>query len=156
MLSPQIFFALNLVFNGIMWALFTRALALGTSTTQVSILNTSSNFMITAVLGFLIFSESLPPLWFLGAALLVAGNVIIGRRDEGDEKLGDYDALEQDRAETGTGRYTEDARETLAGGSMELDENMELERKRKEEEDDILNLGSDNDEEISPPAERLV
>ncbi|KAG9235825.1 hypothetical protein BJ875DRAFT_256061 [Amylocarpus encephaloides] len=75
-----IFFSLNLIFNGIMWALFTKALARGTSTTQVSILNTSSNFMLTAVLGWLIFSESLPPLWFLGAALLVAGNVIIGRR----------------------------------------------------------------------------
>ncbi|KAH8894112.1 hypothetical protein GQ53DRAFT_744883 [Thozetella sp. PMI_491] len=77
------FFGLNLVFNGIMWTLFTQALARGNSTTQVSIMNTSSNFFITAILGFAIFSESLPPLWWLGAALLVAGNVIIGRKDEG-------------------------------------------------------------------------
>ncbi|KAI9051658.1 hypothetical protein LZ554_004700 [Drepanopeziza brunnea f. sp. 'monogermtubi'] len=70
-----LFFALNLIFNGIMWTLFTKALARGTSTTQVSILNTSANFMLTAVLGWVIFSESLPPLWFLGAALLVAGNI---------------------------------------------------------------------------------
>lgn len=40
--------------------------------------------MITAFLGLAIFSESLPPLWWLGAALLVAGNVIIGRKDEGE------------------------------------------------------------------------
>jgi drug/metabolite transporter (DMT)-like permease len=66
-----------------MWTLFTQALAKGNSTTQVSIMNTSTNFMITALLGFAIFSESLPPLWWLGAALLVAGNVIIGRKDEG-------------------------------------------------------------------------
>lgn len=65
-----------------MWTLFTTALARGTSTTQVSIMNTSTNFVITAVLGFLIFSESLPPMWWAGAALLVAGNVIIGRKDE--------------------------------------------------------------------------
>lgn len=45
-------------------------------------MNTSSNFFITAVLGSAIFSESLPPLWWLGAAMLVAGNVIIGRKDE--------------------------------------------------------------------------
>ncbi|KAI1877098.1 uncharacterized protein JN550_001170 [Neoarthrinium moseri] len=77
-----IFFGLNLVFNGVMWTLFTKALARGTSTTQVSIMNTSSNFMITAILGFMIFSESLPPLWWVGAAMLVAGNVIIGRKDE--------------------------------------------------------------------------
>ncbi|KAK8090601.1 hypothetical protein PG994_000106 [Apiospora phragmitis] len=78
-----IFFGLNLVFNGVMWTLFTKALACGSSTTQVSIMNTSANFVITAVLGFAIFAESLPPLWWLGAALLVAGNVIIGRKDEG-------------------------------------------------------------------------
>lgn len=35
--------------------------------------------MITALSGFVIFAESLPPLWWLGAALLVVGNVIIGR-----------------------------------------------------------------------------
>ncbi|KND87883.1 hypothetical protein TOPH_07525 [Tolypocladium ophioglossoides CBS 100239] len=77
-----IFFALNLTFNGIMWRLFTAALAKGTSTTQVSIMNTSTNFVLTALLGLLIFSEALPPLWWAGAALLVAGNVIVGRKDE--------------------------------------------------------------------------
>ncbi|TIA14203.1 hypothetical protein D6C80_05840 [Aureobasidium pullulans] len=80
-----LFFVLNIVFNGIMWGLFTRALTLATSTTRVSVINTSANFMITAVLGFLIFSETLPGLWLLGAAMLVAGSVIIGRREEGKE-----------------------------------------------------------------------
>lgn len=45
-------------------------------------MNTSTNFMITALLGLVIFSESLPPLWWVGAAMLVAGNVIIGRKEE--------------------------------------------------------------------------
>ncbi|TLD31250.1 hypothetical protein PspLS_02806 [Pyricularia sp. CBS 133598] len=76
------FFGLNLVFNGVMWTLFTQALAKGNSTTQVSIMNTSSNFVLTALLGLAIFSESLPPLWWLGASMLVAGNVIIGHKDE--------------------------------------------------------------------------
>ncbi|KAF2682093.1 hypothetical protein K458DRAFT_308081 [Lentithecium fluviatile CBS 122367] len=78
-----LFFGLNLLFNAIMWGLFTRALTLATSTVRVSVINTSSNFMLTAVLGALIFSERLPRLWWLGAALLVAGSVIIGRREEG-------------------------------------------------------------------------
>ncbi|KAK4223767.1 hypothetical protein QBC38DRAFT_38855 [Podospora fimiseda] len=76
------FFGLNLIFNGVMWTLFTKALAKGNSTTQVSIMNTSFNFFITAILGFVIFSESLPPLWWLGASMLVVGNVIIGAKDE--------------------------------------------------------------------------
>ncbi|KAK1845945.1 transcription initiation factor iia small subunit [Colletotrichum chrysophilum] len=79
-----------------MWTLFTKALAKGSSTTQVSIMNTSSNFVITALLGLAIFSESLPPLWWLGAALLVAGNVIIGRKDEtAADKSADYAPVPQ-------------------------------------------------------------
>jgi hypothetical protein len=38
--------------------------------------------MVTAVLGALIFSEKLPGVWWLGAAMLVAGSVIIGMREE--------------------------------------------------------------------------
>jgi multidrug transporter EmrE-like cation transporter len=141
--NKQIFFGLNLVFNGIMWTLFTKALARGTSTTQVSILNTSSNFMITAVLGWMIFSESLPPLWFVGAALLVAGNVIIGRRDEGEEKgKGD----EQVRAENGEGSYgSEDREGLLIGEGLDDLEDLEVERKRKEEED-MLQLEEEEEE----------
>ncbi|KAL6710394.1 hypothetical protein ACN47E_009340 [Coniothyrium glycines] len=83
-----LFFGLNLVFNAIMWGLFTRALTLASSTVRVSIINTSANFIVTAVLSFLIFSESLPGLWWLGAALLVAGSVIIGMREESETKDG--------------------------------------------------------------------
>jgi len=74
-----------------MWALFTKALTRGNSTTQVSIINTSSNFVITAILGFAIFSEALPPLWWVGAAMLVAGNVVIGRKEEGDKQADNPD-----------------------------------------------------------------
>lgn len=42
--------------------------------------------MVTALLGLAIFGEKLPPLWWVGAAGLVVGNVVIGRREEGEEK----------------------------------------------------------------------
>lgn len=48
-------------------------------------MNTSTNFMVTAFLGMAIFSEKLPPLWWAGASLLVVGNVITGRKNDGDE-----------------------------------------------------------------------
>ncbi len=69
-----------------MWGLFTRALTLASSTVRVSIINTSANFIVTAVLSFIIFSENLPGLWWVGASLLVAGSVIIGRREEPEKK----------------------------------------------------------------------
>ncbi|KAM0298017.1 hypothetical protein ACHAPM_009301 [Fusarium culmorum] len=121
------FFVLNLTFNGVMWTLFTKALARGTSTTQVSILNTSTNFMVTAVLGALIFSEVLPPLWWAGAALLVAGNVIVGRKDE-----------------------TKDAgAAAVAEGPSYVPiptEDEEEQRRDEDEDEDIIDLGRVSDE----------
>nr|POE51776.1 hypothetical protein CFP56_25983 [Quercus suber] len=71
----QFFFLMNLAFNAVMWGLFTRALTLANGTVRVSVINTSANFALSAVLGALIFREGLP-------AMLVAGSVIIGRRDD--------------------------------------------------------------------------
>ncbi|KAI1422264.1 hypothetical protein F5Y12DRAFT_624624 [Xylaria sp. FL1777] len=94
------FFGLNILFNIIMWTLFTQALAKGNSTTQVSIMNTSTNFMISALLGLAIFAEALPPLWWVGATLLVAGNVILGRKDGSpDDPDADAGAEQSEAAE---------------------------------------------------------
>lgn len=68
-----------------MWALFTRALSLSPSAVHVNIINTAANFVITAILGALIFGERLPLLWWVGASLLITGSVIIGRREEKTE-----------------------------------------------------------------------
>ncbi|KAF8461392.1 hypothetical protein BDZ91DRAFT_699624 [Kalaharituber pfeilii] len=96
-----VFFGLNLGFNAVMWALFTAALAKGSSATKVSVVNTSANFLLTAFLGFLVFGEKLPGMWWFGATLLVGGNVVIGRRDkdEGVVKGDGYVALGQDERE---------------------------------------------------------
>ena len=76
------------------------------------------------MLGFLIFSESLPPLWFLGAALLVAGNVIIGRRDEGEDKDGEEEGA------------------LLVGEEVELDTGVEGTK-----DEDVVQLGDLEDED---------
>jgi drug/metabolite transporter (DMT)-like permease len=89
------FFGLNLLFNLAMWTLFTAALTRASSTTRVSIINVSANFFTTALLGLIIFGERLPPMWWAGAGLLAAGNVVIGRREEG-EKPGGTIGLERD------------------------------------------------------------
>ncbi|CEJ58824.1 hypothetical protein PEBR_24847 [Penicillium brasilianum] len=73
---------LNVLCNIIMWALFTRALTAGPSTTKVSITNTSANFLMTALLGMVIFKESVGGLWWLGAAMMGAGCILVGMREE--------------------------------------------------------------------------
>lgn len=82
------FFGMNLLFNLAMWTLFTAALTRADSTTRVSIVNVSSNFMVTALLGWAVFGEELKGLWWVGAAFLAVGNVIIGRREEGGKPGG--------------------------------------------------------------------
>ncbi|KAG5972402.1 hypothetical protein E4U58_006612 [Claviceps cyperi] len=121
-----IFFALNLTFNGIMWTLFTKALARGTSTTQVSVLNTGTNFVVTALLGLVIFSEALPPMWWAGAGLLVVGNVVVGRKDEAGRK------------EAG-----EEEEQSEAVPLMQnTDEDQDRDERREEAEDeDVADLG---------------
>ncbi|KAH7017733.1 hypothetical protein EDB80DRAFT_705810 [Ilyonectria destructans] len=116
------FFVLNLTFNGVMWTLFTKALARGTSTTQVSIINTSTNFMVTALLGFVIFSESLPPLWWAGAALLVVGNIVVGSKDESK----DASAAE--------------------GGYVPVPGDDEGQPERGDEDEDVIDLGRGSDD----------
>ncbi len=114
-----------------MWTLFTTALARGHSTTQVSIRNTSSNFVLTALLGLAIFSESLPPLWWLGAGLLVAGNVIVGRKDE-DKPVEDADDQAASEAESGSSSY--EPIPQAEGGAPEAVE-------KEDEDEDVLDLG---------------
>lgn len=120
-----IFFGLNIVFNIAMWALFTAALTRSSSTTRTSIVNVSSNFFITAILGAMIFGEKLPLLWWAGAGLLAAGNVVIGRREEGEKP----------------------------GGTIGLDETVEgaeqAEHLLAEEEEDLMELRESFDDEGS-------
>ena len=112
-----------------MWALFTSALTRASSTTRVSIINTSSNFLITALLGLMIFSEKLPPLWWVGAAGLVVGNVVIGRREE--------EGIEHDKAEAVKGTQSE-------GESPVGQRYRDYETERDEVDDeDILELDTD-------------
>lgn len=93
--------------------------------------------MITAILGFIIFSESLPPLWFLGAALLVAGNVIIGRRDEESAEIVGAGATQVGAGAEPEGAYTD----VIDGQGESLE--LETEQPRQETDDDVLDLEFD-------------
>ena len=95
--------------------------------------------MITAVLGWLIFGEKLPPLFWLGASFLAAGNVVIGRREEG-EKPGGTIGLDETREEA----------EDLLGESREEVDLVEFEDDslRQVEEHARIRRGEDADDPI--------
>lgn len=127
-----------------MWTLFTTALARGNSTTQVSIMNTSSNFVLTAILGLVIFSESLPPLWWVGAAMLIAGNVIVGRKDEGEAPKCEAEA---DEPLPGDAGVVSGAEEVVAEPSSRVDGVGRAlraeEDEEKDDDEDVVDLGLD-------------
>ncbi|EDU42027.1 RhaT Permease metabolite transporter DMT superfamily [Pyrenophora tritici-repentis] len=135
----SLFFGMNLLFNAIMWGLFTRALTLASSTVRVSIINTSANFIVTAVLSFFIFRESLPGLWWLGAAMLVAGSVIIGMREETEKKsvvatTGEAPLLDRDTDAGADGYRDEDEGED----TVELDSVKDTQADESSDDDGVL------------------
>ncbi|KAF2258494.1 hypothetical protein CC78DRAFT_526209 [Lojkania enalia] len=138
-----LFFGLNLLFNAIMWGLFTRALTLASSTVRVSVINTSANFMITALLGAMIFSEALPGLWWLGAALLVAGSVIIGRREEVNKAgveatTGIEPLLEGDSRDGEPERFQDEDEDERREEGLELDSVQKSDSENSSDVDGIL------------------
>lgn len=132
------FFGLNIVFNIAMWALFTAALTRSNSTTRVSIVNVSSNFFVTAILGAMIFGEKLPLAWWLGAGLLAAGNVVIGRREEA-EKPGGTIGLDETRgeAEEAENLLATDAEDDLVELRESFENGMPAKQSRMKTREDV-------------------
>ncbi|KAK3086214.1 hypothetical protein FSP39_015316 [Pinctada imbricata] len=65
--------------NGLMWILFTKSMQYSISTVEATVTNTASNFLVTAILGCLIFGEVLSPRWFMGSVFIVCGLLLIHR-----------------------------------------------------------------------------
>ncbi|PGH05585.1 hypothetical protein AJ79_06752 [Helicocarpus griseus UAMH5409] len=88
-----LFFTLNILSNGVMWALFTRALTASASSTKVAITNTTANFLLTALLGMMVFGERVDWLWWIGAVGMAGGCVVVGMREgeaEGEKGKGNW------------------------------------------------------------------
>ncbi|KAL9093079.1 MAG: hypothetical protein Q9159_000438 [Coniocarpon cinnabarinum] len=140
-----LFFGLNLLSNAIMWILFTRALTAASSTTRVSVLNTSANFLVTAVYGLLVFGEGFNWEWGVGAMLLVGGCVVIGRREGGEtaeskgSNVGPVDGegairlSGEERRGDARGRESDEYNDRQEG-LVEVDADEEREERRKERE----------------------
>ncbi|KIX08314.1 uncharacterized protein Z518_02970 [Rhinocladiella mackenziei CBS 650.93] len=136
------FFLLNLAFNAVMWALFTAALTRADSTTRVSIVNVSANFIVTAILGWMIFSEKLNGVWWGGACMLAVGNVVIGRREE-SQKPGRSVGLDE------SAREAEEAEGLLSPAEVELDDTADAGlRERASEEHGRLRKAEEVDDPI--------
>ncbi|KAJ3036753.1 hypothetical protein HDV00_002415 [Rhizophlyctis rosea] len=75
--------------NLLMWLTFSKALAATPSTVEVTVLNTATNIALTGVLGKLVFGEVLGVRWWIGAACIVAGSVVLTEAQRKREKVTD-------------------------------------------------------------------
>jgi hypothetical protein len=98
-----------------MWALFTRALTASPSTTKVTITNTSANFLVTALLGMIVFGEKVAGLWWLGAAMMGSGCILVGMREEKKDKDKADDSGTTGRGSSGDGEDDDERMILLEG-----------------------------------------
>ncbi|KAF1765455.1 hypothetical protein GCK72_005407 [Caenorhabditis remanei] len=66
-------FAVFIASNVVMWATYTRSLALSDCSSTPMIINMACNFALTGILGSLIFSESHSYLWWFLLVVLITG-----------------------------------------------------------------------------------
>jgi drug/metabolite transporter (DMT)-like permease len=72
------FICLSFVLNSLMWTVYTKSLSLSTSTLYASALNKFSNFICSALFGYILFEEKINfILWFFGLILLFMGILIL-------------------------------------------------------------------------------
>jgi drug/metabolite transporter (DMT)-like permease len=70
--------------NVAMWTLYVRSLA-SLSSLQATVLNFAANFLLSGFAGFLIFEEATHFQWFLGAALIVMGIMVLSKAEVSSE-----------------------------------------------------------------------
>jgi len=83
LLQKGIFVILMLASNAMVWRYFVKGLhSTDASTLVPTVISTASNFIISGLLGFLIFNEATNVMWWLGALMIMSGFYCILSEDE--------------------------------------------------------------------------
>jgi len=67
--------------QGQMWVLFVKALQRLPSITAV-VVNTSANVVASSVLGYMLFKEPLPLMWWMGVSMMLVGVSLVVTEDD--------------------------------------------------------------------------
>ncbi|KAJ2162128.1 hypothetical protein GGF46_000870 [Coemansia sp. RSA 552] len=70
--------------NFFMWLFFTKALRYGESTPRVMMMQTISNFVVTAACGVYLFGDALSLQWWAGASLIAGGLAMLNAEKHAD------------------------------------------------------------------------
>lgn len=90
-----LFFGSNAFFTAQMWRYYLKSLSLG-PTPVCQIVNTGTNFAVSALVGIVFFSEAVDTMWCCGAALVVIGlGMVVLGTDAGSAKRNAQDKGEK-------------------------------------------------------------
>ncbi|KAB0795754.1 hypothetical protein PPYR_09815 [Photinus pyralis] len=77
-----VFFGLMLLCNGSVWTLYVKALQSTNSTLTATVLSSAVNYLLSAILGYIVFGEITSLLWWTGLSSVLVGVVLITQDQE--------------------------------------------------------------------------
>ncbi|KAM8978417.1 transmembrane protein 42 isoform X1 [Sarcophilus harrisii] len=80
-------FSLMIVSNSLMWAFFSKALSISSSSATASLTMTASNIIASAFLGYLLYGEYCAVMWWAGVVLILYGLALMHISSSADEEL---------------------------------------------------------------------
>lgn len=80
-------FGLIFVCNILMWTCFTKSLQLCSSSLEATVINTATNFIASALIGWMFFQDLLGIKWWIGSLLILIGLLLINKGNASTEAL---------------------------------------------------------------------
>ena len=77
-----IYIVLFIFSNVFMWRCYSKALSLSSTSIQPTIVTKTSNFLLSALVGFIFFTEPINFLWLVGFSLILIGVYLISTKHE--------------------------------------------------------------------------
>lgn len=82
-MQKALFVGLMLISNAMVWRYFVKGLHSSNASTLVpTVISTASNFIVSALLGCLIFNENTNTTWWIGAVMIMSGLFCIISEEE--------------------------------------------------------------------------
>jgi len=70
-------FVVMILLNAVMWTTFVKALRYCSTSLEATVTNTAANFLSSAIVGELLFEESVGAMWCMGTALIICGLLLM-------------------------------------------------------------------------------
>lgn len=85
-----IYIILFIFSNVFMWRCYSKALSLSTTSIQPTIITKTSNFLLSALIGFIFFFEPINFTWLIGFLLILIGVYLISTKNDDNTQISSH------------------------------------------------------------------